>query len=236
MQDFNPRAPCGARRAVRNDLKTHLHISTHAPLAGRDQYKQISQARTENISTHAPLAGRDQQQRARLRGSPHFNPRAPCGARRYTIPKSLDGVAISTHAPIIREFRQRHFNPRAPCGARPGWPDDRYDHINFNPRAPCGARPKPAKVRHLAMDISTHAPLAGRDRMFLSQTFHKKLFQPTRPLRGATFITGRPSDRLKFQPTRPLRGATPFPSSHKPRTRENFNPRAPCGARLPQMR
>ena len=34
----------------------------------------------------------------------------------------------------------------------------------FNPRAPCGARPQGIKEK-VAMDfISTHAPLAGRDR------------------------------------------------------------------------
>ena len=78
-------------------------------------------------------------------------------------------------------------------------------------------------------------------------------FQPTRPLRGATYralaftVSG-----YTFQPTRPLRGATieiimdgtgSKISTHAPlagrdldvktgrRVDYNFNPRAPCGAR-----
>ena len=55
----------------------------------------------------------------------------------------------------------------------------------FNPRAPCGAR-RTRKGR--------------RDKM--------KLFQPTRPLRGATNFLNALFLIFQFQPTRPLRGAT----------------------------
>ena len=41
-----------------------------------------------------------------------------------------------------------------------------------------------------AGNISTHAPLAGRDRLLLSLTVLQSRFQPTRPLRGATFNVG----------------------------------------------
>ena len=58
-------------------------------------------------------------------------------------------------------------------------------------------------------EISTHAPLAGRDQYL-----------------GCTV-----SDLLgEFQPTRPLRGATADVSSAVSAA-PNFNPRAPCGAR-----
>ena len=56
--------------------------------------------------------------------------------------------------------------------------------------------------------ISTHAPLAGRDWQ-IKQTMRKRLvFQPTRPLRGATTSSGPLDAHTIFQPTRPLRGAT----------------------------
>ena len=79
---------------------------------------------------------------------------------------------ISTHAPLAGRdhvlVRQSHdladFNPRAPCGARhvrtrrgSGRPAD------FNPRAPCGARLPLVDLGLDFVDISTHAPLAGRD-------------------------------------------------------------------------
>ena len=35
--------------------------------------------------------------------------------------------------------------------------------MNFNPRAPCGARQLYEEIDGGYVDISTHAPLAGRD-------------------------------------------------------------------------
>ena len=101
------------------------------------------------ISIHALLAESD------VVGIPlsscviDFNPRSPCGERRF-LPKN-------------RTFRG-HFNPRSPCGERPVIPSDwavtsvtfqstlslrratvnrllfRYNQDNFNPRSPCGER------------------------------------------------------------------------------------------------
>ena len=57
-ENFNPRAPCGARRAaiIFVDLKA-------------------------DISIHAPRVGRDVLTSFRLPSDKNFNPRAPCGAR-----------------------------------------------------------------------------------------------------------------------------------------------------------
>ena len=58
------------------------------------------------------------------------------------------------------------------------------------------------------MDISTHAPLAGRDGKIFGVAMQEIEFQPTRPLRGATNIHAYLNSTFLFQPTRPLRGAT----------------------------
>ena len=147
----------------------------------------------------------------------------------------------------------QYFNPRAPCGAR------RVQHTylinknkDFNPRAPCGARQFKLSLEFLRVSISTHAPLAGRDRRYSAYKRTPQGFQPTRPLRGATLLCFGAVVLRIFQPTRPLRGATPAPeqpaqnitiSTHAPLAgrdsshplsllyRYDFNPRAPCGAR-----
>ena len=148
-----------------------------------------------------------------------FNPRAPCGAR------------LSSPAPDARPCT--YFNPRAPCGARLLCKLLLRLHLHFNPRAPCGARPRDMQLLQAGIifqptrplrgatvegvsertytDISTHAPLAGRDRSSpLSIATRRAGFQPTRPLRGATGVSKDTIRRLlEFQPTRPLRGATP---------------------------
>ena len=98
------------------------YISIHAPLAGR----HVIQYRPHHfgvISIHAPLAGRDVaylavsvpifafQSTRPLRGATyradrggggcaHFNPRAPCGARRQPASWRPSGGMISIHAPL----------------------------------------------------------------------------------------------------------------------------------------
>ena len=52
------------------------------------------------ISIHAPLAGRDAALPSRSGGRGHFNPRAPCGARRERGEGALLRVRISIHAPL----------------------------------------------------------------------------------------------------------------------------------------
>ena len=101
----------------------------------------------------------------------HFNPRAPCGARRGVPDPRADARRISTHAPLAgRDRRPRpqvdveiHFNPRAPCGARQSRCQPDMPAPDFNPRAPCGARPNRVFKPRNSSNISTHAPLAGRD-------------------------------------------------------------------------
>ena len=53
--------------------------------------------------------------------------------------------------------------------------------------APLAGRDKAEPVRDLVdYEISTHAPLAGRDKGMKTKDYLLKKFQPTRPLRGAT--------------------------------------------------
>ena len=100
---FNPRSPCGERRAQNNICKAVGCISIHAPRAGSD--RQCPQA--------APLL-------------PYFNPRSPCGERLRSQLLRADGRAISIHAPRAGsdEFAEvealdgANFNPRSPCGER----------------------------------------------------------------------------------------------------------------------
>ena len=125
---------------------------------------------------------------------------------------------ISIHAPLAgRDDVHRdtayngpkHFNPRAPCGARlqetrgNGTPID-----NFNPRAPCGARQPICQQKREQDDFNPRAPCGAR-RFRRTQAAVSRLFQSTRPLRGATSLIVTVCVTLaSFQSTRPLRGAT----------------------------
>ena len=81
-QNFNPRAPCGARHRRDADLLNRGHISIHAPRAGRDQDGVVVPLLGDGISIHAPRAGRDGAVWLFGQIIEDFNPRAPCGARR----------------------------------------------------------------------------------------------------------------------------------------------------------
>ena len=98
-EEFQPTRPLrGATDFDRNGYLLGV-ISTHAPLAGRDNDSQVIFA-LHLISTHAPLAGRDRNNPLKSSGIVNFNPRAPCGARKYLWQPVTDGAGISTHAPL----------------------------------------------------------------------------------------------------------------------------------------
>ena len=107
--------------------------------------------------------------------------------------------------------------------------------------------------RKFSNDISIHAPRAGRDPAIPQVEIKEDTFQSTRPVRGATLSLSVVTAATLFQSTRPVRGATPpryydklydVISIHAPRAGRDsgrgllhvqlydFNPRAPCGARL----
>ena len=199
-------------------------ISNHAPLAGRDGKTAHACRILTNFNPRAPCGAR-QSSYAYRRRFYYFNPRAPCGARRI-------GTGFS-----IAIF---DFNPRAPCGARLCWWSALASRSsNFNPRAPCGARPVVAVPPVVDQNFNPRAPCGARRASF-SRRLRAYLFQPTRPLRGATILGlgPGPSSSRRFQPTRPLRGATVLCGGDG-QWLNYFNPRAPCGARreiLPRLR
>ena len=103
MPDFNPLAPCGARRQAARRFYRPPHISIHSPRAGRDRCR--------------PAARRPQC---------YFNPLAPCGARRNDVIGPAQVLKFQSTRPVrgetsgaVRFARTvQDFNPLAPCGAR----------------------------------------------------------------------------------------------------------------------
>ena len=79
--------------------------------------------------------------------------------------------------------------------------------------------------------ISTHAPLAGRDWQLCDVFLTPKTFQPTRPLRGATNFPFLLRFDHRISTHAPLAGRD-LPRIAQEARGADFNPRAPCGARL----
>ena len=238
-RNFNPRTPCGVRRARAPDRGRGGRISIHAPLAGCD-FSHKKSPFTAHISIHAPLAGCDAPKEIIKRYTKYFNPRTPCGVRpstargstawtMYFNPRTLAGCDISragnwctistfqsTHPlrgatiyPFSRPRLRKHFNPRTPCGVRRALAHENCNRSRFQSTHPLRGATFCPRPACYNGRISIHAPLAGCDRPAPTSTPTRDAFQSTHPLRGAT---------------RPGAGHIVLEN--------NFNPRTPCGVRL----
>ena len=146
IDDFNPRAPCGARHKIGSLIRNFMHFNPRAPCGARPR---------RPISTS---------------GMRNFNPRAPCGARLVLVRRCCV-KCISIHAPLAgRDCAPppapactHHFNPRAPCGARQGEIARWYSRSEFQSTRPLRGATRLSPSRRRSQSISIHAPLAGRD-------------------------------------------------------------------------
>ena len=147
-QHFNPRAPCGARRNQRRRHAFTTLFQSTRPMRGATCVVRVCR-HTLHISIHAPHAGRDWVLREDGSANEgYFNPRAPCGARLGLEVGQLALRQISIHAPHAgRDFGNEVMLPagfisiHAPHAGRDGCITSRIAvQKNFNPRAPCGAR------------------------------------------------------------------------------------------------
>ena len=195
----------------------HENISTHAPLAGRDQEGKQAYGSNEQFQPTRPLRGATDIRLDIRLPQKQFQPTRPLrGATTSFVMSTTISRAISTHAPLAgRDGVVAHIaespaiSTHAPLAGRDAAASSLLPFFfDFNPRAPCGAR-----------------------RQALPRVLGGEGFQPTRPLRGATKrisepihnisisthapLAGRdlslralPLRNFAFQPTRPLRGAT----------------------------
>ena len=239
VNDFNPRAPCGARPRLAARRYYRSQISIHAPRAGRDRRKGLIFSEPRLFQSTRPVRGATAACGAEVLQITDFNPRAPCGARRGASTEIEKEVRISIHAPRAgRDLLCRSLLSSYPY---------------FNPRAPCGARHKQRGFFIMTDFISIHAPRAGRDLPQISSIQSRIHFNPRAPCGARLSSRFAGIKNCAFQSTRPVRGATKSGSPpcytdsisiHAPRAGRDyefiknyqvnvhFNPRAPCGARL----
>ena len=127
-RNFNPRSPCGERRP--EDKMEHLirAFQSTLPVWGATP-AEFYVAKHNYISIHAPRVGSDVFTPCTVASSTDFNPRSPCGERRWP----------GLWGPI-----RRYFNPRSPCGERLCRIPNGMTLRHFNPRSPCGERLDPS--------------------------------------------------------------------------------------------
>ncbi len=180
MQNFNPRAPCGARRFSFQQKTSPYQFQPTRPLRGATN-RNIKERSITYISTHAPLAGRDDVCPSALITQREFQPTRPLRGATPLMPVISPVLMISTHAPLAGRdlkghfygFRTKLISTHAPLAGRDSIRvRERIISRNFNPRAPCGARLLDILYENFGSIISTHAPLAGRDSKSVQITMH----------------------------------------------------------------
>ena len=147
-KDFNPRPPCGGRRWLASVMLDDEQFQSTSPVRGTTSTNRCWCQRFL-ISIHVPRAGDDQ--RGQFGGSSHtdFNPRPPCGGRRWLASVMLDDEQFQSTSPVRGttfsllplHFIKQNFNPRPPCGGRLLRRGCLLPDAYFNPRPPCGGRP-----------------------------------------------------------------------------------------------
>ena len=89
-RDFNPRAPCGARLMDQAAAAGNNEFQSTRPVWGAT-IKTRQLVSQQIISIHAPRVGRDDTETLDTEQCRNFNPRAPCGARPLLIKVFLGG-------------------------------------------------------------------------------------------------------------------------------------------------
>ena len=207
-----PRAGCDlARQRV---VAGAVRISIHAPRAECDQH-DFQRRQLAVISIHAPRAGCDARTMVTGAENKDFNPRTPCGVRRW-IRLLLPGTT--------------NFNPRAPCGARlcvrhAGDPARRFQSTR-----PVWGATVQADDTEFLVRISIHAPRVGRDDRLNAMSAQGQIFQSTRPVWGATYSEIEKTLLESISIHAPRVGRDTEKAGHW-KFSTYFNPRAPCGAR-----
>ena len=234
---FQPTRPLRGATHIAFNAAHVVGISTHAPLAGRDQDVHGSGI-DRVISTHAPLAGRDVPRAISTSPRTYFNPRAPCGARPWKRLKRRPLQAFQPTRPLrgatfcfSSHTRRISISTHAPLAGRDPVPAANiFDKIKFQPTRPLRGATAARAPQGESIEISTHAPLAGRDQVFaFSMPFGWEISTHA-PLAGRDWVKCITSDCVEISTHAPLAGRDPtdFPPKGYP---PYFNPRAPCGAR-----
>ncbi len=125
---------------------------------------------------------------------PYFNPRSPCGERRFLVRHARVQPHISIHAPRVGSDSScgtaprgtTYFNPRSPCGERRDQGRSKAHLGRISIHAPrVGSDLRDDRERAVQGDISIHAPRVGSDPTTQS-TCKPPKFQSTLPVWGAT--------------------------------------------------
>ena len=267
-QHFNPRTPCGVRLLHIHFTVGFVLISIHAPHAGCDPFPNTRYLEYDAISIHAPHAGCDVIVFSVWHPLPLISIHAPhAGCDRRLIDGKMQAALISIHAPhagcdiagmsnlvCLLLFQSTHpmrgatatsnniqafaqnFNPRTPCGVRHCMPDMRKAAGQISIHAPHAGCDQQTAAPMPDLSISIHAPHAGCDANLPTDSSVNSSISIHAPHAGCDLrpIYSTQKVAADFNPRTPCGVRLPLHSGVLP-TVPYFNPRTPCGVRRFQL-
>ena len=198
-------------------MNIRAKISIHAPHAGRDGAASPRVSVAWIFQSTRPMRGATGARQFKTRRYQHFNPRAPCGARRNQRRRH----AFTTLFQSTRPMR----------GATPLPPQPKTAKMRFQSTRPMRGATTCKVLQAFAWDISIHAPHAGRDIRAINHVVYKFDFNPRAPC-GARRLSPGCSSPFQFISIHAPHAGRDLLSLINSWLHRNFNPRAPCGARL----
>ena len=212
--NFNPRAPCGARRMREWIGEREIQFQSTRPMRGATA-RWSSWRSSSSFQSTRPMRGATDTGLVFLRVY-YISIHAPHAGRDAFFTLSALSVWISIHAPHAGRDKMgalmqgmSDISIHAPHAGRDiSARSARRRRWHFNPRAPCGARLRSRRGTTGHSEFQSTRPMRGATVCIRTTLEVRTLFQSTRPMRGATKSMRKVLLRIIFQSTRPMRGAT----------------------------
>ena len=212
---FNPRSPCGERRARRERRHLRGPVSTHAPLAGSDANVRLSTLSSSGFQPTLPLRGATKSRAANSMAIV-FQPTLPLrGATMHPMPSGMPAPVFQPTLPLRGATDVVTLRPRAPA---------------VSTHAPLAGSDVLVGAGRVDGRVSTHAPLAGSDLKGLG-AIHHDLVSTHAPLAGSDGAGARARHRRVVSTHAPLAGSDARGWTSCTASAASFNPRSPCGER-----
>ena len=235
-QSFNPRSPCGERRAALVVQRGRLWFQPTLPLRGATQVP-VPGAGGKRVSTHAPLAGSDcldvdavrlgawfqptlplrgaTQHDRKITASCLFQPTLPLRGATVALGVLTSWVEFQPTLPLRGATEQLEgvtqinvFQPTLPLrgATRTSW--SQCAPLCFNPRSPCGERRRSSPDRSASARFNPRSPCGERRSSDHGSFPVGRGFNPRSPCGERLLEMTLSPLAVPFQPTLPLRGAT----------------------------
>ena len=216
LSSFQSTLPVRGATSKEDKQKMETTISIHAPRAGSDLTGMSDPEKWIRFQSTLPVRGATSFSRAAFAGSCYFNPRSPCGERRYRAKVTVGKDIFQSTLPVRGATRRC---TKKQCIAS-----------KFQSTLPVRGATMDRRGAACISGISIHAPRAGSDVLRINPLYYILAISIHAPRAGSDFYGRRRGcDPLNFNPRSPC--GERLGGDSVVQREGDFNPRSPCGER-----